>query len=75
MRARTLPDCRQRGSLPFGSRPAMPSFHTVRRVLYPATAMLDLVADVARYPEFVPLCEALKAVSYTHLTLPTIYSV
>jgi len=43
----------------------MPSFHTVRRVLYPATAMLDLVADVARYPEFVPLCEALKVMSRT----------
>ena len=41
----------------------MPSFHTVRRVAYPPSAMLDLVADVARYPEFVPLCESLKVMS------------
>lgn len=41
----------------------MPTFHTVRRVAYPPLAMLDLVADVARYPEFVPLCESLKVMS------------
>jgi coenzyme Q-binding protein COQ10 len=43
----------------------MPSFHTVRRVAYPPSAMLDLVADVVRYPEFVPLCESLKVMSRT----------
>jgi len=43
----------------------MPSFRTIRAVPYPPGAMLDLVADVARYPEFVPLCEALKVLSRT----------
>lgn len=43
----------------------MPSFRTIRAVPYPPDAMLDLVADVARYPEFVPLCEALKVRSRT----------
>ena len=41
----------------------MPTFRTVRHVLYPPEAMLDLVADVARYPEFVPLCESLRVLS------------
>jgi len=37
----------------------MPRFSTKRRVRHSASAMFDLVADVERYPEFVPLCEAL----------------
>ncbi len=37
----------------------MPQFRTTRRVRHSATEMFDLVADVERYPEFVPLCEAL----------------
>jgi coenzyme Q-binding protein COQ10 len=37
----------------------MPSFATKRRVPYTAGQMFDLVADVERYPEFLPLCEAL----------------
>jgi coenzyme Q-binding protein COQ10 len=37
----------------------MPSFRTSRRVRHKATDMFDLVADVERYPEFVPLCEKL----------------
>ena len=41
----------------------MPSFKTVRRVPYPPEAILDLVADVARYPEFVPLCEGMTVLS------------
>ena len=41
----------------------MPTFDTVRHVPYPPEAMLDLVADVERYPEFVPLCEAMKVMS------------
>ena len=43
----------------------MPSFSTVRHVPYPPDSMLGLVADVERYPEFVPLCEALKVISRT----------
>ena len=38
----------------------MPSFSNKRRVQHKASEMLDLVADVERYPEFVPLCQALK---------------
>jgi coenzyme Q-binding protein COQ10 len=38
----------------------MPEFTTRRRVNHAASAMFDLVADVERYPEFVPLCRALK---------------
>jgi coenzyme Q-binding protein COQ10 len=38
----------------------MPRFSTRRRVQHAAGEMFDLVADVERYPEFVPLCKALK---------------
>ena len=37
----------------------MPSFKTVHPVSHSAERMFDLVADVERYPEFVPLCERL----------------
>jgi coenzyme Q-binding protein COQ10 len=38
----------------------MPRFANKRRVRHSASQMFDLVADVERYPEFVPLCKALK---------------
>jgi coenzyme Q-binding protein COQ10 len=38
----------------------MPSFSNKRRVQHTAPEMFDLVADVERYPEFVPLCQSLK---------------
>lgn len=38
----------------------MPTYETTRRVSHSAQNMFDLVADVERYPEFLPLCEALK---------------
>lgn len=38
----------------------MPEFSTRRRVQHSAAEMFDLVADVERYPEFVPLCQSLK---------------
>jgi coenzyme Q-binding protein COQ10 len=38
----------------------MPTFSSKRRVLHSASQMFDLVADVERYPEFVPLCQSLK---------------
>jgi coenzyme Q-binding protein COQ10 len=38
----------------------MPQYSTKHRVPHAATEMFDLVADVERYPEFVPLCRALK---------------
>jgi coenzyme Q-binding protein COQ10 len=38
----------------------MPRFSSKRRVPHSAPQMFDLVADVERYPEFVPLCHSLK---------------
>jgi coenzyme Q-binding protein COQ10 len=38
----------------------MPKFNSKRRVNHSAAKMFELVADVERYPEFVPLCRALK---------------
>ena len=38
----------------------MPQFTDKRRVRHAAADMFDLVADVERYPEFVPLCRELK---------------
>jgi coenzyme Q-binding protein COQ10 len=37
----------------------MPQFSTTKRVRHSAADMFDLVADVERYPEFVPLCRSL----------------
>jgi coenzyme Q-binding protein COQ10 len=38
----------------------LPLFRDERRVRHNAVQMFDLVADVELYPEFVPLCTALK---------------
>jgi coenzyme Q-binding protein COQ10 len=38
----------------------MPKFNSRRPVKHSASQMFDLVADMERYPEFVPLCSALK---------------
>lgn len=38
----------------------MPQFETTRRVSHSAQNMFDLVADVAQYPRFVPLCKSLR---------------
>ena len=38
----------------------MPQFATKRRVPHTASDMFDLVADVEKYPLFVPLCSAIK---------------
>jgi coenzyme Q-binding protein COQ10 len=38
----------------------MPQFSTKRRVRHSASDMFDLVADMEKYPAFVPLCTALK---------------
>lgn len=37
----------------------MPSFKTVRHVPFSADEMFALVADVEKYPQFLPLCESL----------------
>lgn len=41
----------------------MPTFDTVHRVPFSAQQMYALVADVERYPEFLPLCEGLDVIS------------
>ena len=38
----------------------MPQFRTKRRVKHSASDMFDLVADVDKYPQFVPLCQSLR---------------
>jgi len=38
----------------------MPEFTTTQRLRHSAADMFDLVADIERYPEFVPLCSSLK---------------
>jgi coenzyme Q-binding protein COQ10 len=38
----------------------MPQFRTKRRVKHSASDMFDLVADMQRYPEFVPLCQSMR---------------
>jgi coenzyme Q-binding protein COQ10 len=38
----------------------MPEFSTTRRVRHAAADMFDLVADVEKYPQFVPLCRELR---------------
>ena len=38
----------------------MPEFRTRRRVRHAASDMFDLVADIDRYPEFLPLCESTR---------------
>lgn len=43
----------------------MPSHHETRRLPYSATQMYDLVADVARYPEFLPWNAAARIRSRT----------
>ena len=37
----------------------MPNFSTTRTVAHSPQHMFDLVADVEKYPEFLPLCESL----------------
>lgn len=37
----------------------MPSFTTYRQIAHSAHEMFDLVSDIERYPEFLPMCEAL----------------
>ena len=39
----------------------MPSFRVTRRVAHSADEMFALVADVESYPQFLPLCQGLRA--------------
>lgn len=38
----------------------MPKYETVRNVAHTPQQMFALVADIERYPEFLPMCEALS---------------
>jgi coenzyme Q-binding protein COQ10 len=38
----------------------MPKFSSKRKVSHSAPQLFDLVADIERYPEFVPLCKSLR---------------
>jgi len=38
----------------------MPKAHDIKFVPHSAVAMFDLVADIRRYPEFLPWCRALR---------------
>ena len=40
----------------------MPQFSTRRNVRHDAGDMFALVADMERYPEFVPLCRAMRVI-------------
>lgn len=44
----------------------MPEFRTLRRVPFTPQQMYALVADVEKYPEFLPLCEGLTVRSRSH---------
>jgi coenzyme Q-binding protein COQ10 len=41
----------------------MPKHHEQRRLPYAPDQVFDLVADVERYPEFLPWCEKLEVIS------------
>ena len=41
----------------------MPQFSSKRRVRHSASDMFELVVDVEKYPQFVPLCSALRVKS------------
>lgn len=43
----------------------MPQFSTKRRVRHAASNMFDLVADIEKYPQFVPLCTGMRVKSRT----------
>jgi coenzyme Q-binding protein COQ10 len=43
----------------------VPSFSSKRSVRHSAADMFDLVADIEKYPQFVPLCDSLKVKSRT----------
>jgi coenzyme Q-binding protein COQ10 len=60
MPATISPDCGRRAPHCAAEQRAMPKFSSKRRVNHSAAQMFDLVADVERYPEFVPLCKSLK---------------
>jgi coenzyme Q-binding protein COQ10 len=53
------PRARSRSAAEVARAGSMPEFSTTHRVPHSASDMFALVADVERYPEFVPLCQAM----------------
>jgi len=49
----------------------MPQFSTKRHIHHSAAEMFDLVANVEKYPQFVPLCSALNVKSHAGKGEPT----
>ncbi len=64
-RVRTPPGVLRTPPSPQAGRDKVPSFSTKRRVSHDAAQMFDLVADIEKYPQFVPLCQALRVKSRT----------
>src|ERR1700709_1489209 len=60
MPATISPGCSRRARRCRAEHRAMPKFSSKRRIRHSASQMFDLVADVERYPEFVPLCTSLR---------------
>jgi coenzyme Q-binding protein COQ10 len=61
MPATTSPDCGRRARLTWGADLLLSTRHAERRVVsYPPHQLYELVADVARYPEFLPWCHAAR---------------
>lgn len=60
MPATISPACARRGSSAWSGADRVPSFSSTRTVRHTAEDMFALVADVEKYPEFVPLCEHLR---------------
>ena len=58
------PGCNRRGFQLDGHSP-MQKINRTHRVAHSADAMFDLVADVEKYPQFLPLCEGITVKSRT----------
>src|SRR5688572_15646543 len=75
----TSPHCGQRGRRnwpprnwrpPGRVRPSLMPTHAEKRILrYTPEQLFDVVADVRRYPEFLPWCVAARVVSHTETEL------
>lgn len=61
MPATTSPGCGRRARLTWGADRLLSTRHAERRVVsYPPLQLYELVADVPRYPEFLPWCHAAR---------------
>ena len=58
------PGCNRRG-FQLDGHSLMQKINKTHRVAHSADAMFDLVADVEKYPQFLPLCEGITVRSHT----------